>query len=268
MSTVFLDLYSLADLRQPAAVRAIGHALDEDARLRPARMDVRDPIRQKIVSAEDYLGSIEAPNAQGTERYLYDRRAAPRHGGGIAFARRAPEELTSPHRIYLSMAEEEVIGRPELVDAIAALFVRLADGFDAFYGFVTHSKLPWQQRVELLEATRQGMVVPLYPTMATDRTSVRDVYWLNYYGPAFVERWGARIDTAGTHQVRVDNGGRVVWAADTPFLYDPNVTDTSQYPWKQSYYDAVGRDSFVHRHQMPGMHVPTWDDHRRFLRVR
>jgi hypothetical protein len=229
-------------------------------------MDVRDPIRQAITSAEEYLGASKPPARRGTEDYLYERRTSPRFGGGVSFERRAPADLQRSHRLYLSMNEVELIGHPWLVDAIGALFARLADAFDGFYGFVTHSKLPWQQRVELIEAARRGEVVPLYPTKFTDRSSVRDVYWLNYFGPAFVERWGARLDDAGTRQTRTSNGGRVIWAADTPFLWDAATADTSAYPWKQSFYNAVGRDTFVHRRQLPGLHVPSWDDHRRFVR--
>ena len=99
---------------------------------------------------------------------------------------------------------------------------------------------------------------PPYPTMATDRTSVRDVYWLNAFGPAFVERWGARLDGVGVRQIDTSTGGRVIWAADTPFLFDPEVSSTEDYPWKQPFYDALGRDTFVHRTQIGvGAGVPS-----------
>lgn len=243
MSNVTLDLYSLTDLRRPGALRALGAAFDADPRLRPDRMDTADPIRQKIGSAADYLGALEGIPATGTQSYLFDRRTAPRFGGGISFERGAPEALETRHRIYGSIDDEVLAEGADLIEPFADLFVRLADAFDAMYGFATHSKLPWQQRVELVEAGRRGEPAPQYPTMATDRSSVRDVYWLNAFGPAFMERWGARLDGVGIRQVDTPNGGRVIWAADTPFLFDPDVPSTADYPWKRPFYDALGRAS-------------------------
>jgi len=250
MSTVWLDLYSLTDLCRPGAIRALGDAFDADERLRPDRMDRNDPIREKIRSAAAYLGGVEALLAQGPESYLFERRSAPRLGGGITFDRRAPEELKSPHRIYLSLEEEVLTAEPNLAESLGDLFVRLADAFDGYYGFATHSKLPWQQRVELVEAGRRGEPAPQYPTMYTDRTSVRDVYWLNYFGPSYVERWGDRLNDVGVRQVETSNRGRVIWAAESPFLYDEAVGSTSDYAWKQPFYEALGRDTFVHLHQV------------------
>lgn len=266
MSTIGIDLYSLSDLRRPGALRALGDAFDAEERLRPDRMDRNDPIREKISSAAAYLGGVEALPTQGPESYLFERRSAPRLGGGISFNRRPPEQLESPHRVYISLEEDVLSAEPNLVEPLGDLFVRLADAFDAYYGFATHSKLPWQQRVELVEAGRRGEPAPQYPTMHTDRTSVRDVYWLNYFGPSYAERWGDRLDGVGVRQVETANGGRVIWAAESPFLYEEGVTSTADYAWKQPFYDALGKDTFVHLRQMAPRGVPSWDDHRRFVR--
>jgi hypothetical protein len=167
---------------------------------------------------------------------LRDRRARPRLGGGVSFERHAPERLEIPHRVYESMEEDEQLAAPELIEPLDDLFVRLAGAFDAFYGFSTHSKLPWQQRVELVEAARRGEPVPRYPTVAPDRT------------------------------VGTSNGGRVVWAAETPFLYDEWLSSSADYPWKQPFHEALGRDTFVHRQQVQLGNVPSFDDHRRLVR--
>jgi hypothetical protein len=198
---VNLDLYSLTDLRRPGALRALGAAFDEEPRLKPDRMDRRDPIREKIASVADYLGRIEDEPGAGFESYLFERRTRPRLGGGVSFERQAPERLEIPHRDYLSMEEDELLAAREFIEPLGDLFVRLPGVFDGFYGFATHTKLPWQQRVELVEAARPGEPVPPYPTAATDRTSVRDVYWINFFGPAYVERWAGRLDGLGVRSV-------------------------------------------------------------------
>ena len=156
MASVTFDLYSLTDLRRPGALRALGGAFDADPRLRPDRMDTGDPIRGTITSAAELLAALEGIPATGTESYLYERRAAPRFGGGISFERRPPETLETRHRIYGSIDDGILAEEGDLIDAFAELFVRLADAFDTTYGFATHSKLPWQQRVELVEAGRRG----------------------------------------------------------------------------------------------------------------
>ncbi len=266
MSTIGIDLYSLSDLRRPGALRVLGDAFDADDRLRPDRMDRNDPIREKIRSAADYLSGAEALPAQGPESILFERRSTPRLGGGFSFERRAPEDLETPQRIYLTLEEEILADDPTLVGPLGELFGRLADAFDGYYGFATHGKLPWQQRVELVEAGRRGERAPQYPTMTTDKTSVRDVYWINYFGPSYVERWGDRLSGLGVRQAETVNGGRVIWAAESPFLYDEAVGSTSDYAWKQPFYDALGRDTFVHLRQLAPRGVPSWDDHRRFVR--
>ena len=148
------DLYSLTDLRRPGALRALGGAFDADPRLRPDRMDTGDPIRGTITSAAE-LPRRARGHPGDRDRARTCTNGAPLTSGGIS-ERRPPETLETRHRIYGSIDDGILAEEGDLIDAFAELFVRLADAFDTTYGFATHSKLPWQQRVELVEAGRRG----------------------------------------------------------------------------------------------------------------
>jgi hypothetical protein len=74
------------------------------------------------------------------------------------------------------------------------------------------------------------------------------------------------LETIGIRHARTDNGGIVVWAAETPFLYDESMASHRDYPWKQEFYDALGTDAFVHVGQASTGLVPGPADHRRLAR--
>src|ERR1035437_6155410 len=141
MSTVGLDLYSFADLRRLGALAEIGRAFDLDPNLRPERMDIRDPLRTRIASAEGYLA-----NAEGlveTDDLLFERRNGPHLSGALSgLSYRLDESRDAPHRLYAGTddVDEQWLGNPEHLEAFAQLFVRLAGAFEATYGFVADDR--------------------------------------------------------------------------------------------------------------------------------
>ncbi len=86
---------------------------------------------------------------------------------------------------------------------------------------------------------------------------------INVYGPAFVERFGARLDGLGVRQDRLRNGGIVIWATELPDVYDEAIASHRDYPWKQPFYEALGPGAFLDPRRGSDGSVPTWDDHRR-----
>ena len=196
----------------------------------------------------------------------FQRRATLEYVGDVDTREEPATGLQNPRRLWLSTGQLDWLEDPAQAEAFAELAVRLAGAFDAAYGFATHSKMPWQQRAEFIEAKRRGEDAPPEPGPFTDRHSLRDVYWLNIYGPAFVERFGDRLEPLGIRRERTDNGGMVVWAADTPFLYDESMSSHRDYPWKRHFYDVLGEDAFVHLGQGSTGLVPSPADHRRLAR--
>lgn len=269
MSLLQLNLSSFTDLRRPGALTEIGQALDADPQLRPERIDLRDPIRNKVTSATEYFVGQER-GSDTPDWFLFEHRRDPHYYGELhAPSYRIAKLRDSPHELSLVTTEEDEPWCRDLehIEAFAQLFVRLAGAFDAAYGFATDNVMWRQQGAGMTRGWQQGDPEPPVPGPFTDRYALRDVYWLNYYGPAFIERWGERLSGLGVRQERTPNGGIVIWATDTPFMYREDVGSFMDYPWKQPFYEALGRDTFVHPLQPPGQYVPTREDHLRHVRT-
>jgi hypothetical protein len=127
--------------------------------------------------------------------------------------------------------------------------------------------MPRQQRGEFARASQRRQYAPAAPDEHSDRHSVRDVYWLNFFGPAYVECWGERLSGLGVRREPTANGGIVIWATETPDVYRDDVGSFMDYPWKQPFYEALGRDTFVNAVSASWeRRVPTREDHLRHLR--
>jgi hypothetical protein len=258
------DLYSYADLRRPAALAHVGHALDADPRFRVGRMDVTEPVRNVVASAEAYL--TDAAHLLAGGDILLERRRDPRLSGELSAPTYLLEEpLDLPHRLHIATgdSDEQWLREPANRTAFEQLFVRLAGAFDGCYGFASDHQMWRQQAGEFGRIRRDRRFAPPEPGPESDRHSVRDVYWLNYFGPAYVELWGDRLAGLGVRREPTSNGGLVVWATETPFVYEEAIGSFMDYGWKRPFYDALGLETFVNAVKPSWIsHVPTEADHR------
>ena len=96
--------------------------------------------------------------------------------------------------------------------------------------------------------------------------AIPDVSWLNYFGPTLIAHLGAdRLDGLGWRQSVTAAGGRVIWATETPLVFDPTAEFMTDYEWKQPFYHALGRETFLHEHWRDpgiGVLVPSYEGHR------
>ena len=223
-------------------------------------MDTGDPIRVKIESATAWLTSL----ADGAlpRHAAFQRRSAPQYVGDAELTVNTGA-VDHPRRLWFGSGSSAWLDRPGNAVAFGELAVRLADAFGAAYGFAGDSRMAIQQRRDFLRAAADGTGTARPPTAFTDRFALRDVHWLNVYGPAFVERFGARLDGLGVRQDRLRNGGVVIWATELPDLYDEAIASHRDYQWKQPFYDAMGSGAFIDPVRGSDGSVPTWDDHRR-----
>lgn len=104
----------------------------------------------------------------------------------------------------------EDLGTPEFSDALAALFVRLCEAMDAAWGCVATPETLrhfWLDRWR--QARKTGTMANLQkaPGGSGFEQAVQDVFWLNYFGPAFVDRWGERSTAWGCGRWRRPTGG-------------------------------------------------------------
>ncbi len=269
VTTLDLELYSFRDLRRADALVGVGRAFDADPSLRPEFIDTREPLRNRIASAEGYF-SGSGSNVD-TGDFLLGRRHAPRLSGALSAPSYRDEELRdAPHRLYAFTddSDEEWLGDSANLEALARQFVRLAGAFDAFYGFAADDRMARQQRGEFARIRQRRQYAPAPPDESSDRHSVRDVYWLNYFGPAYVESWAERLVGLGIRQEPTTNGGVVIWATETPFVFIESIGSFMDYPWKKPFYDALGRDTFVNARAVAwDRRVPAREAHLRSLRT-
>jgi len=259
--TILLEVLSIAGLRSPAALVRIGQVFDEDPDFRLERLSPRDPPRTPVASAAEALGAWQ-PAARDLARGWYffgNRRKQPRGRTTIEI------DATMPGRVPLTSVRCAYaagwFARPERVDQLVRHFGHLCEATNAFYGRAALGAT-YDQRNLLLTLAR-GLESSPWPDFERE---LPDVYWLNFFGPGYLDHWEAGLNDLGVRRDRVA-GGVIVWAADRP----PPVAEVgaiTDYPFKQAFYAALGQDTFMSERQhrgLPGEHVPTYEAHRRHL---
>jgi hypothetical protein len=252
---LLVDIQSVADLRSSSALAAIGRELDWDPNLRMERFGPNDPPRTPIESAEAALREWRpaAKSERGHWWFFLSRKGRPRGRATIQITTLDPTKQLYAHSVYPSYLASW-FDTPERLDEIADLLRRLAEATRAFYGRAALGAMYDQHNLRL-----DHLPPPSY------EREIPDVYWLNYFGPGYVEFFGAQLERLGVRRTRTKTGGLLVWATETPFVFD-RVSRVADYAFKQPFYEALGRDAFRSEDQLrggPGEHVPTYDAHRR-----
>jgi hypothetical protein len=142
-----------------------------------------------------------------------------------------------PNKVDAGFLRSWADGEAGRLDRIAALFARLSEAIDGCYGIAT--------------------LLPRRRAMPPTDVGLGDVGWLNYFGPAFVQRF-PRLAEDVTDSTHLPNGGVVIRIAPTPWELD----DAARRP----VVEAIGEDAFV-RSWGPGVargiSVPSYEDHMR-----
>lgn len=260
---VTLEIQSQADLKPRERRRVIGAALDADAAFRPERMGLRDPARDPIESAEAHLADWEPPQKRGKRDEQFLLRVSEPDSGGSLMVSFSPW----PKTLFVGF-NADWFSEPERLERFAAWFLALNEAMCAYYGRAALSPVLRQEQ-KLREVARRAETIHFDRSTRpyfVEEHAIPDVYWLNYFGPATVAKWGAdRLTGVGIRQQATPWGGRLVWATNTPFVHDPDATSMTACSWKQPFYEALGVDTFLHenwRDPGPGVCVPTFDEHR------
>jgi hypothetical protein len=257
---LLLDVQSIADLRSSSSLAAIGRELDRDPNLRMQRFGTGDPPRTQIDSAEAALRDWRpAPKDERRHWWFFlSRNDEPRGRASIIITTLDPTKALYAHTAGATYGASW-FDSPDRLDEIAGLLRRLAEATGAFYGRAALGAIYDQHNLKL-----DGL-----PPLDHER-EIPDVYWLNYFGPGYLDHFGARLERIGVRRVRTENGGLLVWASETPFVLEPG-SRVADYEFKQPFYEALGRDTFRSETQHRGEKgelVPTFDAHRRHAALR
>ena len=250
----------------------VGEALDEAGPWRPTRGGGRDPGRTRRPSTAEALTTwFDSWDRKTDGMWFFNDEQRLVTGRIDAYALETkPGKRAITQHVELNV-DDRHLGDDEGCARYAALFGALCEASDAFVGWAAHTPV-LRQAVELRMRSRaEGTAPPYVPGKAKNEIEhlLPDVHWLDYFGPAFIERWGDRLEQVGVRRDRTASGGVVVWSTPTPFVLDPAVTRIDGYAWKRPYYDLLGTDAFVHEGAVEGArgaHVPTIEEHRAHLR--
>lgn len=247
MSDLLLEIESVADMDLERAAM-VGRAFDEDPELRPRRVG-GDPARIKVEGAlEELIRRTGLPVDWLTVRTNSRRDGfeggeivlRPGRGGFVGWPQPdgSHQFHLVPNRVQAGYLQSRLDTDAGHLDRVAALFARLADAMDACYGIAT--------------------LLPRPRGLPPSDVELGDVGWLNFFGPAFVERWPRLADPSLAGQ-RTENGGVIIRIADAPWALDDSV--------KRPVIDAVGPEAFEEGPRPireRGVRVPGYEDHMRF----
>jgi hypothetical protein len=262
---LIFEIFSLAPSQRFDCGRLLGETLLGHPRFLPTRVGTGDPARTKVSDLPGQLAALVEKQAEDVDARLL-LAADEREEYLSAFLTGDPLKGHPPRQVRPTHLE---LGSGADHEAMVDLFVGLAEVVDPYFGFLTTRAHLLQQR-QRFEADRRR-VDPSPPTRAMGRTPhvyqevcIEDVYWVQIFGPAYIDRWGENaLDGVGARQHRLRNGGLVLWATENP-VYDDAVSVPEGYDWKQPVYDALGPERFARSDQPWGEYgerVPFMTEH-------
>jgi len=289
MAGLNLDVASFATFAE-GSLALLGRALDVDGRFRAERVGKGDPPRTRVASCKEALRGLEARLSDreapypGLLRdaepgYLGSLHLGTLRGAGVDERPLSAEELSRgegavvlDHEFTLYLDEAPFRDDPDLLDGLAALFMRVCEAMDGYVGGVSFESAFGRQVVDFVtEAVLEGRRGRVSATPGRpDECDLGLPRWLSLFGPAYVDFFGR--DRIGQLGVRVEwtaNGGAVVWATPTPFVFDPSARATVDYPFVARWIEVLGSDTVVHETQtsgQPGEYVPRLVEHYRRAR--
>jgi len=257
-------------LRAPGRLRVIGDAIDSDPDLRPTIAARTFPPRRRLKgSFADYGAALDARfDPAEAEGCFFERDITPRGFGDLVLVDDGRLRVNRIHEANGLFQDPDWYRTEERLQRVSDYLTRIADAMNAFHGYCVLNLIN-AQRIRFLKrnaVTWLGRLTGVGRVLEDPAREVPDVYWWNYFGPSFVERWGKPMDSLGVKQVKTAAGGVVIWATDSPFVYDPKVKKLGDYSWKRPFYEILGADVFMWERQKqrePGEVVPSWEDHHR-----
>ena len=250
-------MYSFADFSHDRAV-AVGAAFDAHPSLRPIKVGgdpARIPVGESMAALVEHSHMpIEWLTVRGTRDEADYGEINLLHGRGGWIGTKENDgwhyQLIA-HNVRLSF--EESTPRAEgFLTEVEGLFCDLAVAMDACYGYVVGSG-QWQRHTNW--RTPGGSHLPVITRQ------LPNIFWLNCFGHAFLNRWPGLADVPGARAL--DNGGLVIKTTPDPWPSEPPDSGPYDAAWKAPLLAVTGTDPYMASHHWPdkGLYVPTIEDH-------
>ena len=242
----------------------LGRALDSDPDLRPAILDTKVPPRRRVDSSAEVMVEAEAAGF-AEDLHLWWRDNGAGGEGGL----NARQDIWAPQRLYFDF-EEDWLRDEEHRQRLAAWVLGVVDAHDSYIGGVHWGKATDEHLVDLVVSHRRRArrADVQLANGSGSRNESRYLWphrWLFYLGPSYVSRFGEdKVSRLGVRQDWSANGGALVWNALDPFLHVPDAKTSLDYPYVQSWIDALGPNTIIHedfRPAKPGELLPTREEH-------
>lgn len=265
--------WTVADMHNAKRIAELERILDVSNIAGIRRADDGEPLRRNADRFSGILSTVIG------ERYKHPLGAyfMSTSGGKFAFTTRLTLKDKKPQvnpkgidygysSLSFRLSRKEL--EPQEVDAFKRLFVNVCVACDSFYGRAGEDSMYSQRSILMAKAVEDIGRRKRAPDFERE---LWDVYWLNYFGPAFVKHWGEeKIAALAEHYevMRFKNGGFCMQTTPEPVISDDSAKSITDYAFKKPCYEILGYNTFMHEtHQQgeKGQHVPTMEQHRRAL---
>jgi hypothetical protein len=264
VSFIYGALYSYADLTGPGALGLLGRALDTDPDLRPSRLDTKVPPRRRVDSSAEVMAEAEAAGF-AKDLHLWWRDSGAGGEGGLTVL----ADHRRPQDVYFGI-KEDWLRDGEHRERLAAWILGVGDAHDSYFGDFYWTTVTNDHLVELVvshrrRARRADVQLPNGTGSTNEARYLWPHRWLIYLGPSYVQRLGRdKVSHLGVRQDWSANGGALVWNSLDPFLHVPDAKTSLDYPYVQSWIDALGTNTVIHeafKPAKPGELLPTRVEH-------
>jgi hypothetical protein len=262
-----LESVSVAPVWTIAA--AVAAVLDAAGSLAPMRGAPSGPMRK--LGPAGMAGLVEAATHGGDPDDVwikFERPEVDLWGDVLIYSDTRLDTDPRTHTVQFNLPLRTLTQDPGTADAVAKLAGDLFVAVQGFYGKLDAAAVRNRMIALHGRAADEGRRwIPPWDDLTYsiwDRW-VEDVWWVNLFGPAYVQRWRRKtFDQLGIRRVDLDNGGLMVWSGDLPA--DPDEAESvTGFGHKQSFYRVLGMETFIHESldvPGPGERVPTLYDHR------
>ena len=265
------DIYTAMDMKNSDNLARLEDVLDDSPIVQVKKIDVKDPPRRKETCFKGVLSDLVS-TCDRTTTWINATS-----GGRLPFwtmFELAPKGRIGPQGskdwgftpLTITMNKKKL--DEQSTEEFKSLFIELCTTVQAFYGYCTENSIRAQWLLYLAQAAENVFERKQVPDFDME---LPDIYWLNYFGPGYVDFWGEEKIAAlkKAYPVTEDtHRGILVDATGEPVFADDAITRITAYDFKKSMYEILGYNTFMHETHQPGdrgENVPTLEYHRQYV---